>query len=55
MQGSGLSMAKTDIPAWTIMGLLIGMISAQIAKPGLGWVGGIVGALMGYVLARRVP
>jgi len=49
-------MAKNDISMWTVIGMLIGLISTSLvnSKPIYTLLGGIVGAIIGYALAKVV-
>lgn len=52
--GSGLKMANDDIKNWTLVGLLIGMITSGIVNPAYSLVGVVIGGFIGYILGRSV-
>lgn len=47
-------MAKSDVPAWTIVGVILGMITASAVNPNYTLVGALLGGLIGYFLGRVV-
>lgn len=49
-------MARNDIPSWTLVGLLIGMISTYFVSSNTIHVilGGGLGAIIGYMFGRNI-
>ncbi|MEK6867561.1 MAG: hypothetical protein AABX98_01945 [Nanoarchaeota archaeon] len=49
-------MAKADIPSWTLVGLLVGMLSTYFVNSNIIYVilGGGIGAGIGYLFGRRI-
>ena len=47
-------MAKNDIPQWTIVGLIIGLLTASVVHKEYIFIGGLLGGMMGYFLGRIV-
>lgn len=49
-------MARNDIPKWTFVGGLIGLLTSYLVSPQFkyAWIGAVLGAIIGYFLARNV-
>ncbi len=47
-------MAKNDIPPWTIVGLVIGLLATSVVNKEYILIGGILGGLIGYFLGKIV-
>lgn len=47
-------MAKNDTPIWTLVGILIGIITSNLVSPDYKIFGAVFGGLIGYFLSRII-
>ena len=50
-------MARRDIPTWTMLGILMGMVSSALVNVNLDYIviiGAFAGGIVGYMLAKAL-
>ena len=47
-------MAKNDLPTWTLVGGLIGLLTSYLVNPKLFFLGAIAGAIIGFMFAKTI-